>query len=110
MRQARMYVPGNVGEVIDQLNHMLLGAPKFEDKTGYFPIRNLEYDFQQLAGGLNNIRQALGEARYQELTGMSDRMRALFEADPEDKTGDTLQGCKIIHEMEDILRQVRRKS
>jgi hypothetical protein len=41
---------------------------------------------------------------------MSDQMRALFEADPEDKTGDTLKGCKIIHAMEDILRQARRKS
>jgi hypothetical protein len=104
-----MYVPGNVGEVIDQLNHMLLGAPKFEDKTGYFPNRNLEYDFQQLAGGLNNVRQALGEERYQELTRMSDRMRALFEADPEDKTGQTLEGCKILHAMEDILRQAARR-
>jgi len=36
-------------------------------------------------------------------------MRALFEADPEDKTGETSKGCKIIHEMEDLLRQVRRK-
>ena len=40
---------------------------------------------------------------------MSDRMRALFEADPEDKTGDALNGCMIIHEMEEILRQARRK-
>ena len=104
-----MYVPRDVGELIDQLSHMLLGAPKFQDKTGYFPYRNLDYDFQQLTGGLNNIRQALGEERYQELTRMSDRMRALFEADPEDKTGETLEGCKIIHQMEDILRQVRRK-
>ena len=109
MRRAGMYVPRDVGELIDQLSHMLLGAPKFQDKTGYFPYRNLDYDFQQLTGGLNNIRQALGEERYQELTRMSDRMRALFEADPEDKTGETLEGCKIIHQMEDILRQVRRK-
>lgn len=36
-------------------------------------------------------------------------MRALFEADPEAKTGDTVRGCKILHQMEDILRQVRRK-
>jgi hypothetical protein len=41
---------------------------------------------------------------------MSDQMRALFEADPEDKTGETLKGCKIIHQMEDILRQARQKS
>src|SRR5579863_10433184 len=110
MRQARIYVPGNVGEVVDQLIHMLLGAPRFRDKTGYFPDRNLEYDFQQLSGGLNNIRRTPGEERYKELMRMSDRMRALFEADPDDKTGETLEGRKIIQEMEDILRQVRRKS
>ncbi len=110
MPQVRPYVPGNVDEVIDQLNHMLLGAPKFQDKTGYFPNRNLDLDFLQLTGGLNNTRQALGEDRYQQLMQMSERMRALFEADPDDKTGETLQGCKIIHEMEDILRQVRRTS
>jgi hypothetical protein len=89
---------------------MLLGAPTFLDRTGYFPYRNLDYDFQQLTEGLSNIRQTLGEERYNELMRMSDQMRALFEADPEDKTGETLKGCKIIHEMEDILIQVRRKS
>jgi len=109
MRPAQMYVPGDIGEVIDHLNHMLLGAPKFRDKTGCFPYRRLDYDFQQLTGGFNNIRQALGEERFRELMRMSDRMRALFEADPDDKTGETLQGCKIIHEMEDILRLVLRK-
>ncbi len=66
--------------------------------------------FQQLNQGLNRNRETLGEERYHELMRMSDQMRALFEADLEDKTGQTLQGCKIIHEMEDILRQVRRKS
>jgi len=109
MRQARIYIPEDVDEVIDQLIHMLLAAPKFRDKTGYFPDRSLEYDFQQLNGGLKNIRPKLGEERYQELAGMSHRMRALFDADPEDKTGETLEGRKIIQEMEDILRQVRRK-
>ena len=88
---------------------MLVSAPKFLDKTGYFPYMNLEYVFQQLNQGLSHNRQTLGEERYSELVCMSDQMRALFEADPEDKTGDTLKGCKIIHQMEDILRQVRRK-
>jgi hypothetical protein len=60
--------------------------------------------------GLNRNRRTLGEERYHALMRMSDRMRAHFEADPEDKTGEALKGCKIIHEMEDILRQVRRKS
>jgi len=88
---------------------MLVSAPKFLDQTGYFPYMNLDYVFQQLNQGLSLNRQTLGEERYSELMRMSDQMRALFEADPEDKTGDTLKGCKIIHQMEDILRQVRRK-
>jgi hypothetical protein len=74
------------------------------------PFLNLGYVFQQLHEGLSHNRPTLGEERYHELMRMSDRMRALFEADPEDKIGETLKGCKIIHEMEDILRQVRRKS
>jgi len=110
MKPKRMYIPSDVGEVLDHLSSMLLGAPTFLDRTGYFPYRNLDYDFQQLTEGLSNIRQTLGEERYNELMRMSDQMRALFEADPEDKTGETLKGCKIIHEMEDILIQVRRKS
>jgi hypothetical protein len=60
--------------------------------------------------GLAVNRPTLGEARYRDLQRMSDQMRALFEADPYDKTGETLQGCKIIHAMEDMLRQVRRKA
>ena len=86
---------------------MLVSAPKFLDKTGYFPYTNLDYVFQQLNQGLSHNRQTLGEERHQELTRTSDQMRALFEADPEDKTGDTLKGCKIIHEMEDILARRR---
>ena len=87
---------------------MLVNAPTFVDKSGYFPGLNVGHVFQQLTEGLGNIRQTLGEERYNRLVQMSGQMRALFEADPEDKTGDTVKGCKIIHEMEDILRQVQR--
>jgi hypothetical protein len=104
-----MYVPQNIQELLEFVVSMLSSAPKFTDKTGYFPYQDLDYVFQQLTSGLNNIRQALGEERYNELLHMSERMRALFEADPEDTTGETLAGCKIIHRMEDILRQVQRK-
>jgi len=105
-----MYVPKDIQELLEFVVSMLSSAPKFMDRTGYFPYQNLDYVFRQLHEGLNLNRQTLGEERYNELVRMSDQMRALFEADPEDKTGDTLKGCKIIHEMEDILRQARRKS
>jgi hypothetical protein len=104
-----MYVPQNIQELREFVVSMQLSAPKFVDKTGYLSFSNLDYVFQQLHEGLAQNRQTLGDERYQELMRMSDRMRALFEADPEDKTGETLEGCKIIHQMEDILRQVRRK-
>jgi hypothetical protein len=41
---------------------------------------------------------------------MSDRMRAHFEADPENKTDDTLKGRDIIVEMENLLKQGARRS
>jgi len=110
MKSAKIRVPQNLIEILEILSSMLVSAPKFLDKTGYFPYMNLDYVFRQLNQGLSHNRQTLGEERYQELTRMSDRMRAHFEADPEDKTGDTLKGCKIIHEMEDILRQARQES
>jgi len=105
-----MYLPQDIGELVDFLRSMVLSAPKFLDKTGYFPYQNLDYVFKQLNEGFNCNRPALGDERYHELMRMSDQIRVLFEADPEDKTGDTLKGCKIIHQMEDILKQARRKS
>ncbi len=110
MKPAKMRVPQNVGELRDILSLMLLSAPKCLDNTGYFPYQNLDYVFQRLVAGLEHNRATLGEERYRQLIEMSDRMRALFEADPDDKTGETLQGCKIIHAMADILTAVRRKS
>jgi len=39
---------------------------------------------------------------------MSDRMRAHFDADPEDKTDDSRKARAIIFEMEDLLDQYAR--
>jgi len=108
MKPVKMYAPQDIQELFEFVVSMLSSAPKFIDKTGYFPHQNLDYVFQQLFAGLNLNRQALGEQRCEKLIQMSYQIRALFEADPEDKTGETLEGCKIIHEMEDILRQVQR--
>ena len=110
MRPKKMYVPKDISELLDFAISMLLSAPKFIDKTGYFPYQNLDYVFRQLNEGLSVNRPKLGEERYHELMGMPDRMRALFEADPENTTGDTRKGRDIIYEMEDILKQVRQKS
>ncbi|THD48579.1 MAG: hypothetical protein E7774_02790 [Bradyrhizobium sp.] len=110
MNRAKMYIPQNISELLDLTTSMLLSAPRFLDKTGYRPFLNLDYVFEQLHAGLAQNRQRLGEERYGRLLEMSDQIRALFEADPDDKTGQTLQGCKVIHQMNDILRSALRKS
>jgi hypothetical protein len=105
-----MHVPQNILELLELLTSMLLSSPKFTDKTGYMPFLNLDYVFRELHEGLACNRQTLGEERYDELMQLSDRMRTHFEADPDNKTGETRRGRDIIHDMEDILRRARQKS
>ena len=97
------HIPQNISQLMDLLGSMMLGAPNFKDRTGYFPQKNIDTEFFALNEGLLALRKKLGDDRYATLKALSDKMRALFEADPENKTGDTKAGRKIIHEMEDIL-------
>lgn len=105
----KLYVPKDFSELLDYLAHMLFASPTFKDKTGYLPRENIDTTFSSLNEGLLAVRKKLGEERYATLRAMSDKMRALFEADPEDKTGDTQAGREIIHEMEDILKRAARR-
>ncbi|HEU0309631.1 MAG TPA: hypothetical protein VFR36_00230 [Sphingomicrobium sp.] len=98
------YIPQTIDELWDQLGSMMLGSPKFQDKSGYFPGMSIQSEFFALNEGLKNLRDQLGEDRYQALLALSDRMRAHFEADPEDKTEDAIKGRELILQMEDILR------
>jgi hypothetical protein len=106
----KVYIPKNISEIIDYLGMMMLDSPTFIDRTGYLPGRNLENTFSELNEGLRLIRGKLGEERYLKLMEMSDRMRAHFEADPENETDDTIKGRALIEEMEILLRQSARKS
>jgi hypothetical protein len=110
MRTPNSRVRQNIIELMDLLASMMLLAPKFLDDTGYLPHQNLDSMFRELYAGLDFNRTKLGEARYLELKRMTDEMRPLFEADPDNKTGQTVVGRKIILAMEDILRQVKRKA
>ena len=105
----RPYIPQGVGELLDHLAYMMLYSPTFKDRTGYFPRQNIDTAFVALNEGLQVIRTKLGEERSATLRALSDKMRALFEADPEDKTGDAQTGREIIHEIEDILRSAARR-
>jgi hypothetical protein len=110
MLPANWYISQGVSEIIDQLGMMMLKSPTFVDDTGYFSWQNIETVFHQLNEGLRLIRGKLGEERYGELMEMSDRMRAHFEADPEEKTDETRKGCKLILDIEELLKQKNPKS
>ena len=104
-------IPQTAGEIIDKLGWMMLYSPKFDNDSGYFPGRNLNTTFFSLNEGLAAIRNRLGDERYADLRAMSDRMRGHFEADPENKTDDTLAGRALILEMMGLLKaRGRRKS
>lgn len=109
MKPYQPYIPQNISEIMDLLGSMMLNAPKFEDDTGYFPGQNIDTEFFALNEGLKAIRQKVGEENYQALVALSDRMRAHFEADPEDKTEDGIKGRDCIIEMEDILKASSRR-
>ena len=110
MLPANLYIPQGVSEVIDQLSMMMLKSPTFVDRTGYFPWQNVDTVFHQLNEGLRLVRGKLGEERYNKLVDMSDRMRVYFEADPADRTDDTRKGCKLILDMQELLKQKIKRS
>jgi hypothetical protein len=102
------YIPTTISELMHLLGWMMLAAPTFIDRTGYFPGRNIDTEFFALNEGFKAVRKKLGEERYAALVALSDRMRAHFEADPENKTDDTLAGRQLIYDMEDLLRTKRK--
>jgi hypothetical protein len=103
-------IPKSPSEIIQLLALMMLYSPRFLDKTGYFPEQSIDTVFHELNEGLRQNKAKLGEELYAKLVEMSTRMRAHFEADPGNKTGDTRKGRRIIREMELLLKSRPRKS
>ena len=98
------YIPETVGELLDQLTSMTGAAPTFADSLGFFP-RTIETEFRVLNEGLKAVRKKIGEERYALCVEMANRMRALFEADPEDVNGQAQAGRELIFAMEDVLKK-----
>ena len=98
------YIPQTTGEIYDLLGAMMLESPTFKDKSGYFTDQNIDTEFFALTEGLKVVRKKLGEEHYLAAIEIANRMRAHFEADPEDKTEDGLAGRELIYELEDLLK------
>lgn len=109
MTPYKPYIPQTIGEIMDLLGFMMLASPTFKDTTGYFPGRSIHTVFATLNESLTVIRKKAGEERYAALVELSDRMRAHFEADPEDKTEDGIKGRDCILDMEVLLKDIARR-
>ena len=107
VRPYKPYICQTIGELNDKLGWMMLNAPTFKDKTGYFPDRDIENTFTGFNQSLDTLRGKLSEERYAKMREMSDQMRVLFESDPEGTNGGAKAGCMIVHEMSLMLRRKR---
>lgn len=108
-RSKEPFVPKSIGEINDLIACMILSAPTFRDKSGYFPDRNAESEFTELNEGLKVVRKRIGEEGYQKAIELSARARAHFEADPEDKTEDGIKGRDCLMDIEEILKAAGRR-
>ena len=104
-----IYIPKTIGEVMDQLASMMLSAPKFKSRIPWAFEEDIDSNFYELNEGLKNVRCKVGEETYAQLVELSDRMRAYFEADPEDKTEDGIRGRECIDDMMEMLRVSSRR-
>jgi hypothetical protein len=67
------------------------------------PWQTIDTMFFSLDAGMKRFRPWLGEALYHQLQSMSVQLRAYFEADPEDTTGETTKGKFLVQDMEDLV-------
>lgn len=103
------YIPQGISAIIDHLGSMMLSAPKFKSRLPWDFEENIDTNFFELKEGLKTVRRQVGEETYARLVALSDKMRAHFEADPEDKTDDCLKGRDCIDEMTELLIASRRR-
>jgi hypothetical protein len=97
----KLYIPGTISEIMDYLGYMMLGSPTMTNPD--FPFLNIDSTFYALNEGLARVSKKLGKERYAKLLQLSNRMRAHFEADPDDTNGEAHKGRRLINEMEDLL-------
>jgi hypothetical protein len=109
MRPYKPYISQSLSELWDLLGSMMLQSPKFIDESGYFPGMNIDTTFIELNGSIDFLRPKIGEANYAVMVELSKKMRAHFEADPQNETGETLMGRDCLLAMEEIIKSLRRK-
>ena len=103
------YIAKSLSEIYDLLSSFIGGAPKMEDRLGHFPYYNIDTRFAQLVESFGVVREKLGEERYARLVDLAARTKALYLEDPDDTNGKTMEGIKLVWEMEEIIQDARKR-
>jgi hypothetical protein len=99
------YIPQTTGGIYDFLVTFIGNSLTFIDDSGWFPWTNIETEFHALNEGWNNVRKKLGEEDYARAVAITARMKEMFLADPDDVTGETHEGRKLVWQLEDIIKE-----
>ena len=102
------YIPASLSEINDFFYHMIGAAPTFVG-SGTFRDDDIDLVYFQLNEAFGVVRKKLGEERYAAMMDLAARSKALFEADPEETNGQTMDGIKLIWEMMDLVRATRKR-
>ncbi|GAA0641662.1 hypothetical protein GCM10009424_16280 [Sphingomonas ursincola] len=109
-RKKSHYVPKDLDSIYNFLGWMMLYAPEFRSDTFSASEQGIDITFFGLNEGLKQVRSQIGEKTYLQLVEMSQRMRAHFEADPEDKNGECKKGRTLIEDISDIIESSLRRT
>ena len=108
-RNQKPYIAKSLSEIYDLLSAFIGDAPKMEDRLGQFPYYNIDTRFTQLVESFGVVREKLGEERYARLVDLAARTKALYLEDPDDTNGKTMEGIKLVWEMEEIIQDARKR-
>ena len=108
-RNPKPYVPQSLSEIYDFLSSFIGYAPTMKDPSGRYPEDNVDTQFDRLVESFGIVRKKLGEERYARLVDLAARTKALYLEDPGETNGKTMEGIKLVWEMEEIIQDARKR-
>lgn len=108
-RNPKAYIPQGMSEIYDFLSIFIGYAPTMKDPSGRYLEDNVDTQFDRLVQSFGVVRSKLGEERYTRLIDLAARTKAHYLADPDDTNGRTMEGIKLVWEMEEIIQDARKR-
>ena len=101
------YIPETLSELMDHVVPMMGDAPLFKSQSAYLPNQSIDTEFYSLVEGFGKVRDKIGEDRYAKAIDIAARMKAIFLEAEDENDPKTMQGIYLIHELMDLIDEVR---